>query len=151
MIITINGDVDGTRSTTTCLLEIHGFLRWCQASAHFVLRIRCQMVRGTIVVTMISRIVVFKMVDDTTIEVNEPGCPSEVGHPIILCHRANPIVRKFKFRFKSTTTRWTLNNHRKASSTSPPGARCPAMRRRRSPPATTCHWSSPALRRDNNI
>ena len=104
-------------------------------------------------VTMISRIVVFEMAYDTTIEVNEPGCPSEVGHPIILCHRANPIVRKFKFRFKSTTTRWALNNHRKASSTSPPGARCLAMRRRRSPPATTCHWSSPALRtkdRDNN-
>ena len=103
MIITINGDVDGTRSRTTCLLETHGFLRWCQASAHFVLRIRCQMVRGTIVVTMISRIVVFKMVDDTTIEVNEPGCPSEVGHPIILCHRANPIVRMFKIRFKFPT------------------------------------------------
>ena len=94
MIITINGDVDGTRSTTTCLLEIHGFLRWCQASAHFVLRIRCQMVRGTIVVTMISRIVVFKMVDDTTIEVNEPSCPSEVGHPTILCHGSNPFVKR---------------------------------------------------------
>ena len=44
--VAVVADVDGTR--TTCLLEIHGFLRWCQASAHFVLRIRCQMVRGTI-------------------------------------------------------------------------------------------------------
>ena len=54
-------------------------------------------------VTMISRIVVFEMAYDTTIEVNEPGCPSEVGHPIILCHGSNPFVRKFKFRFKFTT------------------------------------------------
>ena len=50
-------------------------------------------------VTMISRMVVFEMVYDTTIEFNEPGCPSEVGHPIILCHGSNPFVRKFKFRF----------------------------------------------------
>ena len=56
-----------------------------------------QIVRGTIVVTTISRIVVFKMVDDTTIEVNEPSCPSEVGHPIIISHGSNPFVRKFKF------------------------------------------------------
>ena len=101
-------------------------------------------------VTMISRIVVFEMAYDTTIEVNEPGCPSEVGHPIILCHRANPIVRKFKFRFKFTTI---SGSHKCLNSTSPPGARCPAVRRTRSPPATTCHWSSPALRtkdRDNN-
>ena len=64
-----------------------------------------QMVRGTIaLVTMIN---VFKMVYDTTIyvELNEPSCPSEVRHPIIISHGANPIVRKFKFRFKFTTTR----------------------------------------------
>ena len=54
---------------------------------------------------MISRMVVFEMVYDTIIEVNEPGCPSEVGHPIIISHRANPIIRMFKLRFKSTTTR----------------------------------------------
>ena len=102
MIITIFADVDGTGSRTTCLLEIHGFLRWCQAWAHFVLRILVRWLEEPLV-TMISRMVVFKMVYDTTIEVNEPSCPSEVRHPIIISHGANPIVRKFKFRFKFTT------------------------------------------------
>ena len=91
----------------TCLLDMHGFLSWCQASAHLLLRnillrylihpnnytadAHC----GTGNIVKIEIAVAcdrdYKINGDGEDEDGSPLCSSKIGHSMIFWHRTSPI------------------------------------------------------------